>query len=173
METSDRALIGLQMTLEAFDIKVVEHMIVKSPMPDMDLISSTVALLQLIHPMGCKFKIIKDDTGYIIRSKILSQNIMYLRSKGSRGELILAYKRSKLSDNVRKKIDHIIDTIRVPDDIPFDQKQWLFFVGFYAGLQSCASNEKIYEIMFTEYLNFVPYIMDAQEAISNIESYEV
>ncbi len=170
MEILDRTLIGLRLVLEQFGIVVATPLMVKSDPPNMDLICAVVALVQLVHPLGYDFKLICDEGRYKVRSDNLAEHIVFLRKKSTRGDFIVHGRRYGIRPSTTATLKKITKYIQPPEGVPFTPTEWLFLVGMYAALNQCVSDRTIVEIVMTNYIEFMPFLDWAEEAVTMIRS---
>lgn len=170
MEIPERTLIGLKLILEEFGVTVAQPMIVQSSPPNMDMVNAVIALMQLIHPMGYDFELVHDESGYRVRSIDLEKHIGTLRKKLSRGDFILTGRRYGISKACASKMEIIMRHIRPPEQVPFNQHEWLILVGLWAALHQCVDDKTVVEIVMSDYIEFLPYVDWAEEAVTLIQS---
>jgi hypothetical protein len=170
MEIPERTLIGLKLILEEFGITVATPMMVKSEPPNMAMVNAVIALMQLIHPMGYDFKLVHDEAGFRVVSDDLEKHIGTLRKKLSRGDFILTGRRYGISKSCASKMATIMKYVRSPEQVPFSQQEWLVLVGLWAALHQCTDDKTVVEIVMSDYIEFLPYIDWAEEAVTLIQS---
>lgn len=170
MEIPERTLIGLKLILEQFGIVVGAPLTIKSDPPNMDLICSAIALMQLIHPLGYEFCLTHDEAGYHIRSAALSKHVMSLNKKSTRGDFILSGKRYAISRSCLSKIELIQHHVIPPEKVPFTQAEWIILVGMWAAMHEFLSDQAIVEVLMSDFIEFVPYTDFAEEAVIMIRS---
>jgi len=135
----------------------------------MDIISSCISLLQIIHPMEYTFGIIDVDGKQRIRSIKLITDIGRLQKKICSGQLVIAERQLKLNGKVKTKVIDLLKYREAPDNAPFVNTQWFSFLGFYNIAQKRLERRDIIEIVIKNYADFLPYIDSAQEVIKEIE----
>lgn len=170
MEIPDRTLISLSLVLQQFGISVATPLMVKTDPPDMDSIVSTIALMQVAHPMGYTFYVEKDEIGYHVRSKMLTRHVSELRKKSTRGDFIISGKRYGISKLCARRIESILKRTVVPSKVPFSQVEWTFLVGLWAALSETLPDDDTLQVVMDDYIEFLPYIDWAEEAVTMIRS---
>lgn len=170
MEIPDRTLISLNLVLQQFGISVATPLMVKSDPPDMDRVVSTIALMQVAHPMGYVFYVERDEIGYHVRSKTLTRHISELRKKSTRGDFIISGKRYGISKVCRKRVESVLRRTLVPNPVPFSQSEWTFLVGLWAAMNETLPSDDALQVVMADYIEFLPYIDWAEEAITLIRS---
>lgn len=169
MEIDDRTLMALKLILWEFGIHVGKSLEVKQSSPNMDLISSCISLLQIVHPMTYKFELILVAGRHRIRSKKLVNEIEILQKKVSSGHLVLLERQYTLNAEVKGKIQDIIKEIRTPDNVSFGPEGWLFFLGFYNIVSRICDSNAVLEVMMRDYLDLLPYMDLAEETLKTIQ----
>lgn len=170
MEVPDRTLISLNLVLQQFGISVATPLMVKTDPPNMDKIVSIIALMQVAHPMGYTFYVEHDEIGYHVRSKALTRHVGQLRKKSTRGDFLLVGKRYGISRLCSQRIESILKRTTVPSPVPFSQSEWTFLVGLWAALSEALPDDEALQIVMADYIEFLPYIDWAEEAVTLIRS---
>jgi hypothetical protein len=171
MEIPERTLIGLKLILEEFNVTIPPQPLFKAfPVDtlDMDHVIAVVALMQLLHPMGYSFKLVHDKNGYQVVSKTLDKHLQVLQKKLGKGDFIITGRRYGISTSCASKIAIVAKYTKPPE--PFNQYQWLIFVGMWAALHQCTDDKTVVEIVISDYIDFLPYIDLAEEAVTLIQS---
>lgn len=167
MEITDRSLIGLKLLLAEFDIAFGSPLSIEAPAIDFDRVAGVVRFMQELLPMGYPFSVTKARGKLLLTCNQLATEVALLRTKNSRGDLLLAAHRHQISDKALRMVK-IAKLLLSLSEVPFDRNEWMYFVGFYS-LVTAASPDLMTWVLMEYYPRFVPYIGEAEELLTKLK----
>jgi len=160
---------GLKFVLAKFDVNIAEYLLIKQNAPNMDHVTAIVSLVQILHDLDYDIKFIYDN-GYKIRSSKLTWEVNAVISEARTGKLVLQ-KNMSLNNDFEYKIAMIKHCIFATPEMPFNNQDWIYFVGFYNILAKNYTEDGITHVLLANHSKYLPYFMIAEQQIAEVKSY--
>ncbi len=157
---------GLKLILSKFDISLND---IKQKEPDIDKVTAVIALVQILHDLDYDIKLVIDN-GYKIRSSKLVWEVTSVIQEEKCGGLVIKSTMS-LNDLFEYKMNVLKECIVAPADVPFNNQDWVCFVGFYCILSENYLEPAITQVLMQEKIEYLPYFMVAEEQIAELRSH--
>lgn len=165
----ERTLMGLKLVLGKFDIDIGKYLSIKQKYPEMDNITAVISLIQILHDLDYKIKFVYED-GYKIRSSKLNWEVTTVIGEARSGKLMLQ-KNMSLDKDMEYRIAMIKHCVVAPENVPFTNQDWIYFVGFYNILTKQYTDDGIVHVLLAGHSKYLPYFMIAEEQIAEVKSY--